>query len=159
MGARDRIHVDGVAVSKTDGGFLPDDYMDEIVPPTRQSPDAWVTRLDDGAYALDADSDMSGPTLLSEGQIVKFCRLTNYGNAILTIGEDAHTVEPPMPAEAENVMVLFDPDTLSPGVRELVENLRESPHDLSESFELIYYTWSTGEDYRFDQASGKFTAI
>lgn len=35
-------------------GWLPSAYQDEIIPPVRDTPDAWIVSLDDGAPALDA---------------------------------------------------------------------------------------------------------
>jgi hypothetical protein len=143
------------------GGFLPLDYMDEAVPPARPHPNDWIIRLADGAPALAPDCDEGRPMLLADGDIVKFCQLTNYGGATLTLYEtsdedrDTLSIDYPMPKGAENVMVLADPDTLSCDVGDVAYNLRESGCSSGE-YPIIYYTWSSGEEWRFDAATGKF---
>ena len=82
--------------------WLPSELADEMGPMPRKSPDDWVTSLDDGAPALDNDSDgIDRPSRLSDGQIVKFISLTDHGRATLIIRSDTDwTAAPPMPTEA-----------------------------------------------------------
>jgi hypothetical protein len=143
-----------------DGGYLPYDYMDENVPPARPTPSAWIMRLTDGAYALTPADIYDGiPAPLDGGKIVQFCKLTRYGKAILTLSDDSYLVDRPMPLGADNVMVVGDTDTLSPDLSEPADRLRDGDYQIGDEYEITYYTWSDGEDWRFDQSTGSFKQV
>ena len=76
--------------------WMPSCYMDEVVPPPRDTPQAWVVRLDDGAYALDGGGwDDETGTLLKDGESVMF-------DWTVIIGEHKWTGSawlPPLPPE------------------------------------------------------------
>lgn len=138
--------------------WFPDHYVDEMMPSDRDSPDAWLTRIDDGAPALDRACEFDAPELLKDGEIVMFTRRNDYGGADLTLRETGEwSVSAPMPAEAEQCCVThgWQLDTLATSLPELVDNLKMADAEPDE-YPVIYYTFVHSIAFRYDAASHKF---
>jgi hypothetical protein len=145
--------------------WLPSDLMDEMIPPPRPSPDAWITSFDDGAPALDRgeDDETGRPrrSPLKDGEIVNFQSCTHYGCATLTLKAGREwSVDRPMPPEAENVCAMegWQIDTLAPDVEGCAQALFDTDAE-PDDYELSYYTWSADIPHRFDIASRKFKPV
>lgn len=148
-------------------GWLPEIYCDEVTPPPRATPDAWLTRRADGTPALASDDpvaaeDEPGDTAASlvDGEAVPFTRLADHGRATLAIRPDGSwSVSAPMPAAAEQVCALdgFQSETLSGSVEEVVEALQELlGDDAAGDYALSYYTYEKAVVFRFDAAAAAF---
>jgi hypothetical protein len=104
--------------------WMPSCYMDEVVPPPRDSPQAWVVRLDDGAYALDSGGwDDETRTLLKDGETVMFDWTIIISERQWT-GSDWSPALPPEPAgtsgwmaalEGEPILLADAAEVLEPG--------------------------------------------
>jgi hypothetical protein len=128
--------------------WMPSCYMDEVVPPPRNSPQAWIVRLADGAYALDgAGWDDETGTLLKDGEAVMF-------DWTVIIGEREWTGSawlPPLPIEP-------------PGAGEWMAAPEGEPFLLSDAEKVLQpgevvqpYCWSRRQ-VRFDFSNGVLVA-
>ncbi len=145
-------------IQGTDKGVVPTVFVDEVTPPPRPHPDAWVDFGPDGGFCLRTDDPDDGVHRLAHAEIVPFMRLYAWPHATLTFRENGgYTVEPPAPAGAEQVMIVGEPDTMAGDVGELVDFLRDNDDALpGDSHLLSFYTW-TDESWRFDAETGKLT--
>lgn len=139
--------------------WLPEELMDEIVPPTRSTPEDWRQRVDGGWGLIVREDFEEEPRTrpLTDGEVVEFCWLEHHGSGVLTVAEDHWTIVPPMPSEANCVSAIsagVDGD-----VGDLVANMRE---DLVSGaigmHDVRFYTWSDPLPFVFDAASGEFRA-
>lgn len=143
--------------------WSPERYCDEVAPEPRDSPDHWITSLEDGAPALAApnDWDECSPIRLNDGDVVGFVSYTNYGQAELILEADGtHSIDRAMPAEAELVCALWgwQSETLSSTPDEVAKKLREldaTPGD----YVLAYYTYSHEQPFVFDAATRSFRRV
>jgi len=71
-----------------DAVWVPHDLLDEVTPPGRPSPDAWIIARPDGSWWLSSglDNDDTHATPLAEGQIVEFAALVDLPGVDLKIG-------------------------------------------------------------------------
>lgn len=148
-------------MSKEPTGWFPSDLMDEVMPPGRPSPSAWIVALDDGATALDLSTDFEPVHhLLNDGDTVAFASRTDYGEATLTLTATDYSVSAEKPAGAEQCCALdgWQSDTLASDVAELVGHLRDCDQTEGE-FRIAYYTFSDDIPYRFDAASKSFVRV
>lgn len=150
--------------------WVPSVYVDEVVPPPRETPSAWLMRAADGAPMLAAiDSDlgeeaMTGmPTRLADGQVVEFGWRMDYGRAALMVRADgtwtAERDMPPSPPGGGMMCAIWgDWDTVTDSLKQLVEdnNLRSDPGE----YIVCYYAWSD-EDlaFRYDAAAHCFHEV
>ena len=136
-------------------GYIPSNLADEISPPPRETPDAWIVEKDGLFFILalgdgEEDDDDALEPLLT-GAAVKFMRLETFPDARLMLEEDGtFTVDPPAPEGAEQVMIWGETDSMDDSVQNLVENFMPDPGE----HELQFYTWHD-EVWTFD--GGKFT--
>ncbi len=124
----------------TNGKWIPELFLDEVSPPARDTPEAWLRRDPDGVWRIDGDD--CGAFCIVDGEIVAFMRLDEHGGATLTLTPTGWNVSAPMPAEAKNVCALdgMQADTLSDSVHIVVERLREIGAD-DDDFRLSYYSF------------------
>jgi hypothetical protein len=84
--------------------YIPYDWIDEVSPDPRPSPDAWLSRMDDGAPCIKPDpDDCCEPFTIKDGQIVKFqASEKNPKKYTLTVKEDgSFTCNPRPPADRD----------------------------------------------------------
>ncbi len=122
--------------------WVPSDYVDEITPPPRETPDAWI----EGGNALAAFDDAAPPRPLAEGEIVRFSWVETLGAVTITIAEDGSwTSNPPIPETPEgaafHIWEPYDPDTLSFDVDSFVAQWFEL--DGPGEIDAETYAWST----------------
>lgn len=151
---------------KMQHGWLPHELQDEVVPPVRETPDAWIISLSDGAPALAYDNFYGGDDtppgrLLRDGEIVEFDEFQDYGGGTLTVNPDGtFTADPPMPAQANCVRT--DLENVTDSIEHLVAHggpgldcpLEPGEHDLD------FYHWSDVPGrFRFDAATRSFVRL
>lgn len=135
-------------------GFVPEEYMDEVTPPPRPSPDAWLLKTADGAWHLaaeddEAEGDVAGPPL-ADGDVVTFGRNRVWPRFTLTVTEDGHRTSEPVDPGCTLFCVPGDPDTLSLDLSELAAILRDD----AETESLVDgYDWSDPIPFLFKVGS------
>lgn len=78
--------------------WWPEAFVDEVMPPGRATPDAWLTRLSDGAHAIAGDEERElDPIRLTEGMEVAFLQQDTLGRARLTFEDDGKVTWSPAP--------------------------------------------------------------
>lgn len=140
-------------------GWVPTEYVDEVSPPNRASPDAWIVRLADGAFALAGPEDGDDPgAILRDGETVLFDWQEDHGDGEIKqrTGDDGKPelyADPPMPADATHVWLPFDYDSISNSVANLVKN---TPAEIGDRVE--YYACSN-PSVPFIFRAGQFHAV
>lgn len=152
-----------------DAKYLPEDYLDEMSPDRRASPNDWVKGRADGSYilvgwdeAMDDDPDDSDPRVLSDGDIVLFAWSRTHGMADITIAADGKwTAARPLPAPVENEQMMCaifcDWETATTSVEELAQSYLEN-HPAGGEEPLVYYSWSN-KGVPFEFRAGEFHQI
>lgn len=137
--------------------WLPADYLDEVIPTPRPSPSDWIITLPGDAYALaPAEDDHEPREILKAGDVVEFYWTESYGTVDIdiraagTFAVVGGTVDP----RANCVRADFDNDTVDDSVASLAENWIENGRDPG-VFVVDQYSWSKGEDYRFETAASE----
>lgn len=150
--------------------WMPAEWQDEIVPPARETPDAWIVSAADGVPMLAGcyhgplgedpdlkptdDQPWGSPRLLSDGEIVPFCFTRDWGSAELTVRDDGTwSVDREMPSQANCVAVSGEWETVSASIADLVRN---SDMRDPETWTLAYYEWSEESPFVFDAATRRF---
>ncbi len=139
--------------------WWPEAYCDEVMPPPRVSPDAWVVQLADG-YALAAPEARAWePERLTDGETVLFTQRIDHGGATLDLFADGTwQVSRPMPAAAESVYAVQAEslaETVEGCVREILDIAGAAA--AAGTYDLAYYTFTEAAPYRFDAATGTFS--
>ncbi len=131
--------------------WVPHQYVDEITPTPRETPDAWLVSLPgDGVMAIAGDETGEGegePIILADGQIVEFSWMEDFGTASFTVLADGRwTAEPPMPPNPEGgstvVMVVGDPETLGFDIDSFARCWCEENNSEPGTVTIRYYAWS-----------------
>jgi len=139
--------------------WLPEELMDEVVPPARPAPNDWRQRVDGGWGLIVREDFEDEPRTrpLADGEIVEFCWLEHHGFGVLTITEDGWTAVPPKPADANCASVAGEgiADTVAGLVDEMREALGSDAHG---THRVVYYTWSEPMPFVFEAATGEFRA-
>jgi hypothetical protein len=145
--------------------WMPSDYQDEMIPPARPSPSAWVEPVEKGGFALAAAwPKQSGakPRPLAEGDIVSFDWTEDHGQAQFTIHPDRSwscTMAQPTTPEGGwmNVAVLGDWDTMADSLIDFAEEqIQKDPGSRTET--IVFYSWSQ-RSYPYEFRSGEFHPI
>lgn len=145
----------GATISTVEGrSWLPEPFLDEVVPESRPTPNDWLFRLDDGAYRCGARDDAScGSFAIVEGEIVCFCARDDHPDSVLAIrGIDDWSFDPKPPVGA----VLYLPwDYLAEGPDDLVEQMKANGEFDPGSTETVrVYTWGDPVRLRFTAKDG-----
>lgn len=153
----------------TDRKWMPSEYADEVVPPPRPTPDAWIITLSDGAHALaggEPYGEDAGPgRALKEGDVVNFDWTENFGNRELTFHKSddgwkwtLDGDEPLAPPDGYmNVAEVGDWETAMPSLDEFAETYSDSGVEDGETITVTFYAWSAN-DVPFVFRGGKFHA-
>ncbi len=136
--------------------WFPQDYVDEVSPPGRDSPEAWLIDTPDGAAIDKADPEGAVMTI-TDGETIDFVTCEDLGTANLHLAPDGHSLDRPEPAGAEQCCITGDFDALGDSLDGLVKWMRENDYDPG-VYEIAFYTWSNSIPLRFDAASRAFTA-
>jgi hypothetical protein len=143
--------------------WFPCDYVDEMMPADRASPDDWIAVMKGGHGLVSAEGPYDGqpPRPLADGEIVTFMSRTDYGSAVLTMHEDGTwAVSSEMPEGAEQVCAMdgWQTDSLATNVEECVANIRDYGGGPG-TYRLSYYTFSEPIAFEFGASTGKFKEI
>lgn len=138
----------------------PECYLDEVMPPGRADPNAWIVDID-GAPQLAGDGfDGEGSTALVDGQIVRFWRCDIYDTIELTLTRDGYSFAPEPPTVFEQCCILegWQADTLATCVEEMVSLLREAEAEPGR-YAASFYTFVDTGTWRFVAASRTFEQV
>jgi len=136
-----------------DRGWLPTDFLDEVVPSTRPTPNDWLFRLDDGAHRCGAPDDDECPSFaLVEGQIVEFSPRDDHPDSILTIRSDEDWSIAPKPPVGALLYVPWDMLAESPD--DLVRQMKDSAAFDPGTETVRVYTWGEAVSLRFTTEDG-----
>lgn len=128
--------------------WLPSNYQDEMVPPTRKHPTAWLVQLPSGQWAIDDAEPEPGndPTwLLTEGDVVNFDYRVDLaeGDLVVSYDDDGepqwHTTfdaSVAAPAGTSLSVWSFDSHELFADLQEAVQELGAGTHSVQ------VYAWS-----------------
>lgn len=141
-----------MAEVRSDGGefkgWVPEPYLDEICPTPRLTPNAWLV-LGDVARLAGFDDDDPPGAVVSEGEIVTFCSLVDYGTLVVEIAKDG-TLAPdsdrPSPA-ARGFCLPGDPETFAETIEEFAKQQAEhfvDDDDFPVAVHVCAYTWCDG---------------
>lgn len=138
----------------TERKWMPHDYQDEVVPPSRPTPSDWIIKLDDGAPAL-AFGDFCGSDdrpgrALKDGDIVQFDWVESYGTRELTFHESADGwtweldgSEPDASIGGEMMVAeVGNWETMMPSLDEFASTYADSGVSDGETITITFYAWS-----------------
>lgn len=136
--------------------WVPHALLDEVTPPGRPSPDAWIIARPDGSWWLSSDlhDDDTHATPLAAGQIVEFSALVDLPGVELKIGPRIWTTDPPTPPAAPPGfdLIVSDGD-------HLWDSIDAAANDLTIGrYTLMVYAWST-TPRRFRFTAGFFESL
>jgi len=127
--------------------------LDEVTPPGRPSPDAWIVARPDGSWWLSSglDDDATEALPLADGQIVEFSALVDLPDVALKIGPRIWTTDPPTPPAAPPGfdLTITDGDRIWDSIDAAADDLLIGRHT------LMVYAWST-KPRRFRFTAGRF---
>ena len=160
----DRTDLLGHPLPQPQVSWLPDDYIDELTPDGRPSPQDWIIKPD-GIARLDApfpEEDGYEPwnrtRYLSDGDAISFCRRTDYGEATLTVthrdGEVTWTVSPIVVPNGCTFGLLYDPETNADSLDELVQGGGVSPLEEGEHVIWMVHWESAAALMRINSTTG-----
>ena len=144
--------------------WWPDNYVDEVCPPGRESAEAWLSKRADGSWQLGGptkyDPDLAAYELV-DGQVVKFSTCEPLGSGTVHVfdhdGERKIAFEGVVPIRANWFAMLDDMDgeTIAGSVDATLHQFSEfepEPGDHLIGFEC----WTT-EILQFNAATGTFS--
>lgn len=129
--------------------WIPEAYLDEVTPPGRASPDAWIERGDDGKLWIAPawSSERTSPRLpLEEGQVVGFYWCDEFG-AVRVQFKDDGTFKPlgPVEPKATHFWGVGDPGSLADSLAAMAKTEAEhlkSTEDEYCLFDVQMATWA-----------------
>jgi hypothetical protein len=146
--------------------WIPNDWLDEIIPPLRESPDAWIGQRADGTPVLigcydgpigeDEEQGWGNPVDLRDGQEVAFTWCRELGGATVIVAADGtFTTDCDMPPEATWVwtagFVEGGGETIAECVTECGLAEEPGPYDMG------FSQWSDGDAvFVFDATTRRF---
>ena len=146
----------------TDRKWWPEDLIDEVIPPGRNSPSDWL-RLADGAVVIrdDDDPDSSWQLTVSSGDVVDFTYCDQCGRAVVAFRRDGtYEARSPIPVDWSHLWPIgwTDPEMMAVGLTELAGLLHDMVDDTDE-FEVAFCFWSDAQPHRIDVVDGKPIAV
>lgn len=139
-----------------DRKWLPEHLTDEVSPPGRASPDAWIIGRvadpdgDDDLWRIggwEADDEPVDDTRrdMRPGEVVTFVYVVDLGEVDVTIDPDGgYAAHGPVPAEATHFWERGDTDTLACSLTEFADCYAENtlPGDLPDRIRVRMAQWS-----------------
>ncbi|WP_337996190.1 hypothetical protein [Oleispirillum naphthae] len=137
--------------------WVPTDYIDEVTPPGRATPDDWIV---EGA-GLGGFDETDPPMPLNEGEIVLFDWVVDLGRATVLIEEDGTydctvPIPVPPPGGTFHVFIPFDPDTMALDMDTFVAATFAA--DGPGGYDVSFYSWSA-ESLPFEFRDGRFIQV
>jgi len=130
--------------------WIPAEYLDEGPCDLRDSPDAWLAAISDGAICLDTPSTWTGGDAeaaritMVDGVVVPFLYYEEIDTATLTLAENGDwTVDTAMPTQANGVAAMdgWQHETAAGNLEEVVDALVSLGAEPGE-YPISYYFWS-----------------
>ena len=105
--------------------WIPEEYLDEVTPPGRASPDAWLEPAFEGgsqiARAWDADED-APPIPVEEGQVVAFMWCDEFGAVKVQFKDDGtFKALGPVDPRTTHFWQVGDPGSLADSLEEMAK--------------------------------------
>lgn len=144
--------------------WLPSEYHDEWVPPTRQHPTSWLVQLSSGQWAIEDAEPVDGidpAWVLDEGDVVNFDYRIDLaeGDLVVSYDDDGelhwHTTfdaNVTAPAGTSLSVWSFDKHELWPNLHEAAVDLRNGTHPVQ------VYAWSY-PSLAFRFTNGRFEPV
>lgn len=147
--------------------WLPAEWMDEVIPPCGESPDAFVRRDGDTLklcpldWGTETAEEWPAATDLSNGQIVQFCWTEQYGYVSVTPRADgSFEVSGDIP-ESANLFAIDE--AIHDNIGDLFKDLFGSgvleASDYDQAHDVFVYAWSNPIPFRLtvlESGAGKF---
>ncbi|WP_424363567.1 hypothetical protein [Methylocystis parvus] len=139
--------------------WWPEHFLDEVMPPGRDHPTAWIETIG-GRACIAAPDDDREPRELKDGDLVRFQRCDDYGVIDLHLRPDGYSLSQDPPKEAEQCCVLdgWNVETVAIDVAEMVESLRDAGAD-PETYRAAFYTFVDTGDWRYCAATNAFEQV
>lgn len=144
--------------------WWPTDYLDEVSPPGRHCPNAWIVDVEQEQYLAGEDAHepfcREEATHLIDGAIVHFSRCDTFAEIVLTLTADGYSLASAVPEGFEQCCILdgWQCDTLAGSVEEMVAFLREAGDEPGD-YAAAFYTFTDAGPWRFDRASRSFVQV
>jgi len=77
--------------------WMPAFFVDEVCPPWRPTPDAWIDKVENGTALIgitEAEEEFGGAIKVSIGETLDFCWQENVAGSSLIIHADRHELQP-----------------------------------------------------------------
>ncbi|MBU3887722.1 MULTISPECIES: hypothetical protein [Methylosinus] len=144
-----------------DSKWYPECYLDEVMPPGRADPSAWIVDIGGAAHlaGLEQDGDQWARPL-RDGDTVRFFRCDTHDEIELRLAADGHALASEPPAEFEQCCVGggWQGDTLAESVDEMVAGLREADAPPGD-YDVFFYTYFDTGPWRFVAESRTFEQV
>ena len=147
--------------------WMPSEYLDEVVPDARDTPSAWIERLNDGAHVLAApfpDGAQQHGRRLSDGDEIEFSWTEDHGiGAVRFENEQGRLVLGRWPNAVEGEMfvcALGVPSSVSASIEEFCEHWIDNGEPVDEDVTVAFYVWSgTPKVFKFCAATARFEPV
>lgn len=131
--------------------YWPEQLVDEVMPPGRDSPEEWLTGEPPNVLLVvnPGDEDWGGglrTIALADGDIIEFARCENfaaYGDVTLTIeASGAWSINAPMPHKATACCVLdgWQGETVAGSVEDMVQDFLQEGPDPGD-YNIAFFHW------------------
>jgi hypothetical protein len=129
-----------------DRKWIPTEYQDEVIPPPRDTPDAWLRRATDGTWLLAPSEDLGFVRVLVDGDIVEFDWTVNLGSSEFVVRSDGPWhIDPPAPEPPDGctlqLMEAGDPESMEFSVENFARNWLDRDRSPT-STTVVFYAWS-----------------
>lgn len=143
--------------------WVPEHFLDEITPPGRATPEAWLTEIPNakGRYRIEQrwpDDENPDGFDVAVGDLVGFLACDDHGSVEVQIKRDGtYSVTGGVSASATHFCCLGDVDTLADSMEEFVKLYVDNwPHDSDAETETVCMaTWSKIVRFRLLLEDGK----
>lgn len=139
-------------------GYLPDLFLEEVSPPFRETPDAWL-KMTDAGPVLEGDGGFDDVPL-ADGQILHFSEGVNHGTRTMTLLAEGYVMSSPAPEACNQFWIDEDwcEDLMNGSLDDLSWELREADGEIGEPYKVGCMEWRDHK-LRFDHASMSFKPV
>ena len=136
--------------------WWPTDYLDEVMPNGRASPNDWIIIGPDAPMLAPPDyydEEETPDRVLCESDIVNFVSCTTHDVINMILTADGYVFDRPPPATFGQCCCLYgwQAETLDDDVVSMIGRLRTLQSDgvgEGNEFDVAFFTWDDGADYR-----------
>lgn len=133
--------------------WVPEFLVDEVTPPPRETPDAWLPTECISGRMIVADDLEDGPAVaLTIGDTMEFAWVVDHGTIVFEIAADGtFTTDRPIPPEANSFLEIGDTDTLGEAAEVFARNWAESAfgygEETSMTVDVYVYVYQWGNNH------------